>query len=204
MQVIRYGVPNGGFESAPAFTAATTTNARWVNGTAAGSTTNDQWGWAKSDTQGTSAVQFDNSTSHSGSGSLKLSTQAVASRIEVTVATNSTAASLNRYGVRVSPSIKYTGSYWMSTNFVSGDSADGAYLVFSEVNATGGGIASNLPSKVKTTTGWTQYSVSFTTNASTSFVQPRMRVYGQTGTATLIMDAWFDDIFLIPVARSLI
>ena len=50
--------------------------------------------------------------------------------------------------------------------------------------------------KVKTTTGWTKYTTVFTTNSATREVNIEPRIYGHTGTGTLIMDAWFDDIVL--------
>lgn len=47
-----------------------------------------------------------------------------------------------------------------------------------------------------TTTDWTFYTTTFTTGATTSYIVFDHRVYGHQGAATLIMDAWFDDIYL--------
>lgn len=53
-------ISNGSFESQPPFTAATTTFDRWIDGTAGGSTTNDNWRWAATNTSGSNlAAKFD-------------------------------------------------------------------------------------------------------------------------------------------------
>jgi hypothetical protein len=102
----------------------------------------------------------------------------------------------------VSPGASYTGTVWMKTNYVSGDSSDGAFVNFREVTALGTLVASNITAKIKTTTDWTPYTVTFTTGFSTRFIVPRLSVVGQTGTGTLIMDAWFDDIVLKPTVTT--
>ena len=195
-------VKNGNFEYAPPFVAAGNTAVRWIDGTAAGSSSNDLFRWSFRSKAGTATAQFDSTNQHSGSSSLKVSTTAVASFIE-TAQYNSagmpTASDAATYLIKVSPSTSYTYSYWMKTNYVSGDSSSGATIAFQEVAPTGGTVlATNVGTYVKTTTGWTLYTGTFTTNVGTGAISVDPRIYGHTGTATLIMDAWFDDIVLTP------
>lgn len=196
-------VKNFDFEVAPTFVAATTGLGRWIDGSAAGSTTNAtyKWGTNSANSSGTIAAQFDSSTSNSGSGSMKVSTTATASTAVVSNALTNTLAAVSAFSYRVNPGISYTYSVWMRTNYVSGDSDDGAYVQFTERNAAAGSITSTTTTKVKTTTGWTNYTGTITTNAATVYLDVLFFVRGTTGTGTLIMDAWFDDIYLAPTTN---
>jgi len=192
-------VKNFDFEVAPTFVAAQTTSGRWIDGNAAGSLTNSTYKYAFSSKSGTGQVQFDTSVSHSGVGSMKVSTTDVSSNIEVSNVIANTAANMV-FAIPVSPGVSYTGTYWMKTNYVSGDATNGANMDFITRNAASTALTVNATTKVKTTTDWTQYTVTFTADATANFVTLRMRVDGLTGApATLIMDAWFDDIYLAPV-----
>jgi hypothetical protein len=202
-------VLNGDFEYAPAFTAATTTAARFIDGTAGGSTTNASYGWAMGKS-GTVAAQFDTSVSHSGTTSMKLSTTATASYIECynpNVA-NGISAYFGKV-INIRPMTSYTYSFWMKTNLVSGTATNGAFatLVFSDASgaSNGGCTASISNTAVKTTQDWTRYTGTFTTTAVDAYVQIDLKVYGHQGAGTLIMDAWFDDVSLTlttPPSRS--
>jgi len=90
---------------------------------------------------------------------------------------------------------------WLKTVVYSGTSSNAAAIQFAESNNSGttAGAATTTP-YVKTTQDWTLYTRTFTTSASTAYVQTSIRVYGHTGTGTLIMDAWFDDIVLKPTS----
>lgn len=200
-------VKNFDFEVAPTFVAATNVYARWIDGTASGSTTNATYKWATS-LAGTAGVSFDSSTSRTGAYSLKVSTLAAASDATGTNLRGTTAASVRTNGYPVLPSTNYTVTYWMKTNYVSGDSSNGAHVRVSTFTGDGSSITSvDAPTQVKTTTDWTQYSFTFTTGATANYVQYQCRVVGNSGAATLIMDAWFDDIYLAkteiaPVAQA--
>jgi len=188
---------NGDFEYAPAFTAAQTASQKWIDGTAAGSSSNYIYGWG-TNISGTAAVQFDSSEKKFGNNSLKISTQSAGAYCEV-----------NKYGalaipvykytlIPVLPSTSYTLTWWMKTNYTSGDAGQGATVGLIEF--TGGPSSAtfnrNDAATIKTTTDWTQYSLTVTTQSATRFVNVQPRIYGHTGTATLQMDAWFDDIRL--------
>lgn len=199
---------NGDFEHAPANgTTNTTTVSRWIDGTAGGSLVDLGYGWAMSLTSaGTVASRFDNTEVLRGGRSMKIATLATASRVDVIPARDAGAANVIKYGIPVMPSTSYTGTYWMKTNYVSGDGlgADVSFREFSGVGAIG---LANDGTFIKTTTGWTMYTVQFTTAATTRFILPRVQIVGTSGAGTLIMDAWFDDIKLTrgtPISRQLL
>jgi hypothetical protein len=183
---------NGNFEYAPPFTAATTTTSRWIDGTAGGSGASQApYTWGLFGASLSTSAQFDTAQTKTGQYSLKLSTLS-ANRIctvapQIAVTTQGIPSAL--------PSTTYSYSFWMKTNKTSGDSA-GAYIDFLERNGAGNAGTSHLSTQVNTTTDWTYYSGSFTTASTCRFITPKLFVEGNTGTATLIMDAWFDDITL--------
>lgn len=182
----------------PVLTAATSTSARYIDGTAAGTTANHLFGWKAYGT-GTWSAAFDVSTANSGLYSLKLATASTAATVEASQ--SNTEYSTNwkdPLAIKVQPSTAYTFTHWMQTTYTSGDSNDGAYVDMIEVNGAGTSGTETTTTKVKTTTGWTQYVTTFTTSSATRFVVVQPRIYGNTGTASLIMSAWFDDMVLTP------
>lgn len=195
-------VYNGNFEYAPPTNVAQLST-NWTDGTSGGSATNNIFGWGIDGKTGSIAVLFDNSTSHSGNYSMKLSTTATGSQVRVSdviSGTNQTDP------IAVLPSTSYTYSFWMKTTANSGSATTGAEIIFIERQSGGNSVGTNAAGLITTTTGWTQYTSSFITNSATRFITPDLRVTGQDGTGTLIMDAWFDDIVLMPTvntARSL-
>lgn len=190
---------NPDFETTPTFVAATTANAVWIDGTAAGAATGNGYSWANATKSGSIATRFDTVEFHGGSNSLKLSTTATASYIEVHQArADSTASRLaSPWLVTVKPLTNYTISGWMKTNYVSGASSFGAYFLLGGYDSSGVLTQSvTVSSIVTTTTAWTFYTASFTTTSTIVLAQVILRIYGHTGTGTLIMDAWFDDLVL--------
>lgn len=191
-------VYNADFEYAPAFTA-TQTGGGWIDGTLAGSATNNNFGW-HGNGSGTRSIQFDSSNSHGGTYSLKASTLAAASYVEIR--SNKVGSTYNTapgVGFDMKPSTSYTLSYWMKTNYTSGSSSHGAYISMLEAQGDGTNTGSAMaPTYVQSTTGWTKYTFTFTTAATTRRGHIEPRIYGHTGSANLIMDAWFDDIVLKP------
>jgi hypothetical protein len=195
-------IPNGNFEFAPPFTAATAVNNRYIDGTAAGSTTNKVFGPWGTNSGGTYAIQFDSSTSHSGLYSLKLSTTAINT---YSLACNgiATAASALADGASVLPSTSYTLAWWMKTNYVSG-SAGGTNIAILECDGGGNTVTTTRSAtQLVTTTAWTAYSLTVITSANTRFIQIEIGVQGNNGAGTLIMDSWFDDIVLLPTLNTI-
>jgi len=191
---------NGNFENAPTFVAIQTqTGSRFNDGTVTGSATGPQKNWSAF-INVSGAVFFDSSDKHSGNYSLKLSTTGAGAYIEVftPTITNGLGGYYAKTKIPVLPSTTYNYSYWAKTNYVSGDSSDGFRISFlgSGLDGLSSGFSRAGASTIKTTTAWTQYSGSFTTNATTYFLQVNPLIYGHTGVATLIMDAWIDDIVI--------
>lgn len=197
------GIPyfNGDFETVPTFVAATTTGDGCVDGTAAGTTYSspNKYGWQISSWAGTYSAQFDTSERYSGTASMKLTLGATGSRIKVRRYSGTVAYSLNQERIPCNPSTEYTVKYWMKTS-LSGSATSGANVTLAQYRQNGitGAGASAAGTVVKTTTDWTQYTVTLTTNATARFIQPELNLVGDDGAATLIGSAWYDDIQLYP------
>lgn len=179
-------VYNGDFEYAPP-TIAPCTGSGWLDGSAAGSATNNLFGWRIFNYTNSRHAYFDSMEKRSGNYSLKLSTLGAGSTIGVC----NNAEGVNYTNIPCAPNTSYTLTFWMKTNYVSGSATSGAFVRL----AGGVGVDST---KIRTTTDWTQYSLSVTTQPTASQLFIEMRIIGNDGTATLIMDAWFDDIQLRP------
>jgi hypothetical protein len=195
---------NGNFEYAPPANVDMTSAAvNWIDGTVGGSSTNKLFGWLNySGTAG--KILFDNTDSHSGLYSLKVSNTVVGSAIQAGNVTNN-AGIINGLGaanVPLIPSTPYTLTFWMKTQLNSGSSATGAGIYVRETSGTGSQIVqSGSIGAITTTTGWTKYTYNFTANAATRYVILKISVEGNNGAATLLMDAWFDDIVLLPTTN---
>lgn len=90
----------------------------------------------------------------------------------------------------------------MRTNLVSGSATSGSFLRLNLYTAAGAIATSVDSTKVQTTTAKTVYTFQFTTGATTYLAIPNMQVVGNDGTATLIMDAWFDDLLITPAFQE--
>jgi len=194
-------VYNGDFEYVPQVNTAQTIAGLWIDGTAGGSSTNFIFGWACNSKTGTVAVKFDTTEGHDALGSIKLSTAATGSQVRVSNTLGSIMSTAISPIFSVLPSTSYTYSFWMKTNYVSGDATTGAQINFIERTASSSSPANTSTVGVKTTTDWTRYTGTITTNSATRFLTPDLRVTGNDGAGTLIMDAWFDDITLTPTVK---
>jgi len=205
------GIPdfNGSFENIPTFVAATTTGDGCVDGTAAGSTyrSPNKYGWQIFSWAGTYSAQFDTAEKYSGTASMKLTLGATSSRIKVRRYSGTLAYSLGQEKIPCKPSTEYTMTYRMKTS-LSGSATSGANITLSQYRQngiTGAGPSGTTGSAIKTTTDWTQYTLTLTTDATACFLTPEMNLIGDDGAATLVGSAWFDDIQLYPttpVTRS--
>jgi hypothetical protein len=190
------GVFNGNFELAPSLTAVQTAS-NWIDGTAAGSATADQYGWWMYRTATAVAASFDSTISHSGKYSLKISTTDVTGNLFVSQdgASSATVVNLSKYCVLLKASTKYRFSYWLKTNNTT--NVVGSLRQF-DIAAVLGTVIS--PSTVSGTTDWTQYIVDFTSDADAGGSYAKIVLYNNaTGT---IGDAWFDDITLEEVIED--
>lgn len=196
-------VRNGNFETRPSsFTAATNTGNRWVDGTTAGSSASTAYGWLIS--ASTVSAQFDTSTFNSGTASMKVSTTSTNQNAIVQPFKTGTSDPVLQLMFKIQSSTKYLCSFYMKTNYTSGDSNDGAFLSIRRYNSAGTQVGSSTSTKIKATTNWTKYTVSFTSESTGVLLGTLLTVTGNTGTATLILDSWFDDIQICALQRTLV
>lgn len=196
--VLRAGTQafNGDFETAPASNVPQTA-AGWVDGTSTGSPTTSTFAWFLRIVSGAVAVMFDNANARSGSYGMKVSITGTNSRAFVYNNATSTGVPVGLpSSIQSRPSTVYRISYWMKTNYVSGSSGGGgAKLTLQEKNAAGSTIGSGVGTGVFTTTGWTQYTFTYTSSSGVSnYIVPILDVEGNIAPATLVIDAWFDDV----------
>jgi hypothetical protein len=190
-------VPNGDFEIAPSFTAATATAGRFIDGTSGGSVSEAGYVWAvaTSGLTATANAQFDSSVSHSGSNSMKLTT--VDATGAVTVSTLGGAAGLTTMyqTIPIVSNVTYTLTAWCKTNNVATNSA---FIDIREYNSAGTALVTSNTNKLSGTNDWTLLTKTITANASTTTFTLFLRnnVVGNIG------NAWFDDIAFYPVSRQ--
>jgi hypothetical protein len=189
-QPVNNMVRNGDFEYAPP-SIVPCTGSEWLDGTTLGSSTNNVFGWRIFNYTNQRHAYFDSTEKHSGKYSLKLSTLGVNS--SVGVCNNGSGYSFTN--IPCLPNTNYTATFWMKTNYVSGSATSGAFM-----RLVGGNVTDSQ--KIKTTTDWTKYSINVTTTGTASRIDLEARVLGSDGAATLIMDAWFDDIQLTPTTPT--
>lgn len=192
---------NSNFEYVPTGTTATTSGSAWIDGTATGVTNKGEFGWVIFNYTGSWAAKFDTTEKASGTASMKISTTAVSSTIGVSNQ-EGTALSNQINNMPIAPNTSYTLSFKMKTLVNSGSATTGAYLSVIGYKVDGFSGASSFTgttssTRVNTTTGWTDYSITFTTASTAYYLRPELRIIGNDGTGTLIMDAWFDDITLV-------
>lgn len=190
-------VYNGDFEYAPPVNVAQTGSNKWIDGSAAGSSTNYLFGWGLFTTVGGTAALFDSSTSHSGSYSLKVSTTTTGALAQVFNGLNTSWISpIYPSTIPLLPNTSYILTYWMKTQLNSGSANTGAQVIFSERNGSGSQVGVHNGTGIVTTTGWTKYTITATTTSTTAFALIKLAVTGNDGANTLILDAWFDNIYL--------
>lgn len=191
-------VRNGDFSYVPPMNVAQTSNpGNWIDGSAGGSSDNKLFAW-RCGNNGSWEAKFDTATKYNGKNSLKLSTTAPGSYLQLRGDASGYTTLWNE-GFPLRPSTTYRIRYALKTNHVSGDS-QGARLMLLEANGAGTNLGSAMPSpEVKTTQNWTVYDYVFTTGPNTRRGHLEARIYGHNGAGTLIMDAWFANIRLTEV-----
>lgn len=183
---------NGDFEVAPIFTAVQTTRSKWIDGTAAGSATVDQYRWALGGPADATSARFDPTVTHSGSYSLKLSntdTLGRARALHLNANNYSTVTSIQArtYCIPVLGGTSYTLSAWVKTNNCV---ANGAKIGIVELDSTFGPAVSSGSTGLTGTNDWTYQSLTVTTAASTLFVGIQLL----NDVAGNVSDVWFDDV----------
>jgi hypothetical protein len=185
---------NADFENSPGGVSTTTPN-RWIDGTSGGSLVNDIYKW-RLDGSGSVRAGFE---TRDQSNAMKVSTLASGSYAEVRNDNNFYATTL-QYRQKLIPGRTYQFTYSMETNYVSGDSAAGAFAVVMLAKSSGVFSRSiEIGARIKTTTEKTVYTGSFVAKADEDRCHIELLVYGHTGAGTLIMDAWFDNISITEI-----
>jgi hypothetical protein len=187
------GVFNGGFELAPTFVAVQTA-INWIDGTAAGSATNDVYGWYGIGLN-SFAISFDPIVTHSGKYSLKLSATATNGVVYAYQRSQVDFADLTKHGSRVKPLTKYKITVWIKTNNVA---ADAIYYRYVQYDAAGI-LGTYAPStKISGTTDWQPIITTITTDSDAEYLVIDLW-NAVTGN---VSDAWFDDITLEEVVEN--
>lgn len=198
-------VKNGDFSYVPPFVAVQTADG-WIDGSAAGGGTGiilkPIFSWYLNIAAGGKA-QFEKVD---GYNTVKLIAESGGEVVEVKNVANTYYGIYPNF-IKVKPSTEYKLEFYMKSAYTSGDSNDGAFMSVLQQDGNGNAIITNNSTKIKTTTGWTKYTVTFTTNVSTNAVNLECRLMAHTGAATLIMTANIRNIELkptTPTARALI
>lgn len=189
---------NADFEYAPPFTAPTTSQVRWIDGTAGGSTTNNLFKWALRSAATAVSGQFDSTNSYSGTNSLKISNTNVSGRASALITSTAYGAltEANRADlIPCLPSTSYTLTAWVKTNNVP---TNGAYVQLVQINGSlGVGVTTNS-AQLTGTNDWTQVSVTVTTGATARYLAPSL----MNDVAGNVCDAWFDSVVLAPTVNT--
>lgn len=204
--VRRTGITNGDFDNSPSFVAATDTSNRWINGAAAGSTTNNNFHWFVNTTTlvSSSTIRFDTSTVHTAGGaSLQFNkTSGAAGTIESS-SYGSTAINPLAISIQIKDCQPAAGStkYKISCWYKQTSKAAGTVVMLTDeydgINTARLAVSTFVSDSSTADKDWTFFSTTFTSNASTKYMGFRVGVTGFT-TGTI----WFDDLSIFPVARS--
>ena len=186
-------VNNGSFERVPSFVAAHTTNDSYLDGTAIGSSTQNNYGWTSIVSAGTRSLQFDNTVYKSGANSLKLSSSdtTAARSIGIQVRKDSSYSD----GIPIKPNTSYTFSCWYKTDTITNNNSNGLVINPQEDNAAGP-LVGHVSSYKTGTNDWTAFGTTFTSGASSTYLDPQIKIVGESGTA------WIDDVRLQQTART--
>lgn len=175
---------NGSFENYPTFVAATTTANRYIDGTAAGSTTNQSFGsWAIPAVSVTAAAsaQFDTTESYSGGVSMKLSTLDATGAITVGNARTATAPTATEVFTLL-PSTAYVITARVKTVNVA---ANGAFIDVRQFTSAFSAITTTSSNKLAGTNDWTLVTINVTTasNCACGIILLRLNVAGNVSSA---------------------
>lgn len=194
-------VKNGDLSYIPQVNVAQTTTARWIDGTAAGSTTNSLFGCSFAADANNASAMIDTVTKYNDEPSFKVSTLDATGRSRITLGaifTGATVTEANRGDkpIKVKGSTQYTLTYMVKTNNAA---ANSVYMSIHQHDANGTRLTtSNSPTKLSGTNDWTLVTDTFTSEVNTRF----LNLLIQNTVAGNISDAWFADIKLTPTVNT--
>lgn len=217
-QTINNKVKNGYFDTVPPFTAATTSNDRVVDGTAGGSATSVQpsfnkqkYVWKMNTYTTTSpSVQYEN-------GGIKVTGIQCKERVNLTNGNRiypdlNDPLDIKNNLIPVLPNTSYTCTVKMKTLVANAVGTPGTYGAMVNIYRHSGTAHlgtefitnTSNSDKIAVTTEWTTYTKTFTTSASTTYVNIYFGIFGDASNYA-DMTAWFDDIRLdttVPSSRT--
>lgn len=183
------GVYNGDFSIVPTFVAEQT-QTNWIDGSATGSATDNTYGWRITRSATAVSARFDQTVSHSGGTSLKLSTTDATGRLYASTYGGGVVPGV----IKIKPSTIYKLTGWVKTNNVVASGVKIAAVVYdSAFSALSFPVTSYMPAG---SSDWTQLSIVFTTGATAD----NIRINLENNAAGNVSDAWFDDIKLQEVS----
>jgi hypothetical protein len=188
-----FNVPNGDFSNIPTLVAACNTGGRWIDGTAAGSTTNDTSRWATQLAINGGTLSIDPTVSYSSTGgSLLLSTNTITGVCragQVPQSLGTVTLQNFKYLHRVQPNTEYTIECYCKTVNAA---TNAAKLRIFQVKLNGA-VTANDSNKLTGTNDWTKLTYIFTTSATTYYVEisPYFDAVGN------VAQAWFDAITMV-------
>lgn len=185
---------NGSFEVVPTVnTNATNVSARWIDGTAAGSSAKLAYGWGIVSITAGAEANFDTNVPRSGTHCMRLDISNITSTVTVSsYRVNAPVASSLFELFTLLPNTSYTLNGYIRTANVP---ALGAFIELREFNATGGTVVTTTSNKLSGTDAtWRNVTLTVTTGATTRFGG----IFLRNNVAGNVCTAWFDDITLIP------
>lgn len=188
-------VYNGNLQYVPTGTIPTTTVSTWINGSAAGSATQDEYGWYLNSFATANSTAFE---VRNGRNTLRVSNTNTTGRTIVGSAnalTPATYAGGSKYKIPLLPNTSYTISAGIETYNVPASGVWVTVVTFNGDNTT------RVEYDTARLTGTNERSVitsTFTTGASTGFGYILLR----NAVAGNICDAWFDSITLTPTSNT--
>lgn len=209
---------NGDLSFVPPGNIMTTTDNRWVDNTAAGTSgVTGTFGFGmNTGANGAGGALFDTENTFNGKPTFKVSTLSSGPNNFIETYPFAGGASLlggvrqgtaTQYCIPVIVGQTYTFSCWAKTQYNSGDSGSGAQVLMRQANVAGSTVSSTyLFQSLKTSTDWTYYETTVTIVAGACMMYPRYEIYGSSGAQTLNMDMWVADIKLKltpPTTRTL-
>ena len=189
-------IKNGDMASQPSFTAPTSTNTRWVDGTAAGSTTDSQYGWYYVNfTETTSDARFSRFHKTKDGYSMHMRTTNATGRVTVETSNDltNTYAGEKALLFRIKPSTAYKLSCWCKTINAATSSA---IFIIHQWDGQYANRTSNSAATMDGDNDWTYRTLNFTSRSTDAFgaIVIGLNVAGN------VSEAYYSDIVLEEVS----
>lgn len=203
---------NGNFEVAPLTNTFQTTSSKWLDGTAAGTSTvsTNPYGTGLTGIFGwycnyiSNGCQFTTTNPHSGNYCMLLqATSGTASGIEGINSASAFFANQTNGGIPVSPNTSYTVTFWVNITSVSGSGMLGFQLALYQSNGNASaGSAFTIGGTTATTSGWTQVTETVTTSSTCHYVAFVFKIDCSSGSGAPAMTVYIDDVSLVPATTA--